>query len=349
MLPYIVFILPLLPLSAVAHSPTCSAGPISSQLQQPICQGPPDVYVVETSQGKGLGVFATHDMEIGDIVMREAPILKIQFPPVAKGGAYPTEVVSRLVHDEFEALSPAEKDEVLSLTYYTKAGNTTEVDKVATIFRTNAYNTGDKVGLFPKIARINHSCRPNTGYSWSERLNKRVVFATRKIKAGEEFFVSYISLTMTQEDRQKHLDKYGFKCQCDACAQEHAARAASDKRRTTINNAFVKFEHRLIITPPESKAGKREALVNAQVSIQLAQLVQEEGLADYYAKTYRIVAITHGRTEDWQNAAIWANKAYEIRFMEDPDSSLTTEMEQLTSLYIANWENQLRNAAGASA
>ena len=337
-----------MPLSALAHSSTCAGKPTASQLQHPICLGPPGVYVVESSQGKGLGVFAAHDLDVGDIVMREAPILKIQFPRVSKGGVYPTAAVSRLVHDEFESLSSSEQEEVLSLTYYTKGANTTEVDKLATIFRTNAYNTGDKVGLFPKIARINHSCRPNTGYSWSERLNKRVVFATRKIKAGEEFFVSYISLAMPQEDRQKHLDKYGFKCQCDACAQERVAREASDNRRTTISNAFAKFEHRLIITPPESKAGKREALNNAQVSVQLAQLVQEEGLADYYAKAYRIVAITHGRVEDWQSAATWANKAYEIRYMEDPDSSLTNEMAQLTGLYIANWENQLRSAAASA-
>ncbi|KAE8845443.1 hypothetical protein HRS9139_00010 [Pyrenophora teres f. teres] len=341
MFSYVFPILSLVPLSALAHSSTCPGKLSSSQLQYPICPGPPGVYVVESSQGKGLGVFAAHDLEIGDIVMREAPVLKIQFPRVARGSVYPMDAVSRLVHNEFESLSPRQQEEVLSLTYYTRGANTTEVDKLATIFRTNAYKTGDKVGLFPKIARINHSCRPNTGYTWSERLNKRVVFATRKIKAGEEFFVSYISLAMPQEDRQKHLDKYGFKCQCDACARD---KAASDTRRITISRAFAKFEHRLTITPPQSKAGKREALKNAQVSIQLSRLVQEEGLADYYAKAYRIVAITHGRVEDWQSAATWANKAYEIRYMEDPDSSLTNEMAQLTGLYISNWQSQLRYA-----
>ncbi|EDU47822.1 protein containing SET domain [Pyrenophora tritici-repentis] len=336
---YTISILFLVPLSALAHSSTCPGKPASNQLQYSVCPGPPGVYVVESSQGKGLGVFAVHDLDVGDIVMREAPVLKIQFPQVPRGGVYPMDAVSRLVHHEFDALSPQQQEEVLSLTYYTKGANTTEEDKLATIFRTNAYMTDDKVGLFPKIARINHSCRPNTGYTWSKRLNKRVVFATRKIKAGEEFFVSYISLAMPQEDRQKHLNKYGFKCQCDACSRD---KAVSDNRRITISRAFARFEHRLTIEPPQSKAGKREALKNAQVSIQLSQLVQEEGLADYYAKAYRIVAITHGRVEDWQSAATWANKAYEIRYMEDPDSSLTNEMAQLTGLYISNWQSQLK-------
>ncbi|KAK1907853.1 hypothetical protein P3342_006183 [Pyrenophora teres f. teres] len=322
MFSYVFPILSLVPLSALAHSSTCPGKLSSSQLQYPICPGPPSVYVVESSQGKGLGVFAAHDLEIGDIVMREAPVLKIQFPRVARGSVYPMDAVSRLVHNEFESLSPRQQEEVLSLTYYTRGANTTEVDKLATIFRTNAYKTGDKVGLFPKIARINHSCRPNTGYTWSERLNKRVVFATRKIKAGEEFS----SLTSP------------WPC------LKRTDRSISTSMVLNVNVTPALETKRPAIPAVSPSAGKREALKNAQVSIQLSRLVQEEGLADYYAKAYRIVAITHGRVEDWQSAATWANKAYEIRYMEDPDSSLTNEMAQLTGLYISNWQSQLRYA-----
>jgi hypothetical protein len=314
----------------------------SWQLQQPVCPGPPEAYVVQPSEGKGLGVFAAHNLEIGDVVMRETPIIKIQPPKVAKGSPYPMFAISKLARDQFEALSPDAQEEVLSLTYHGNATEKETMDKLGIIFRTNAYNTGDKIGLFPKIARINHACRPNTSYYWNENFNKRIVYATRGIKAGEELSVSYISLLLTQEERQKQLDRYGFTCQCDACTQEGVSQEASDNRRTTISNAFTHFEPKLNLKPPQSKKGKQEALVDAKASAHLAELVQEEGLADYLARAYRIAAICHARVEDWQSAATWANKAYELRFMEDPGSRRTLELYELTSIFISNWEGELR-------
>jgi hypothetical protein len=328
------------PLLAVARSATCEN--VLRQPQHSTCPGPPDVYVVEPSHGKGLGVFAAHDLEIGDIIMRETPIIKIQRPTFAKGDPYPMAAISKLVRQEFEALSPDAQEEVLSLTYHANATEKETMDVLGLIFRTNAYNTGEKFGLFPKIARINHSCRPNTSYYWNENFNKRVVYATRKIKAGEEFSVSYISLLLTQKDRQKQLDRYGFKCQCEACAQERAAQETSNYRRTTISNAFAHFEPKLHLKPPQSKKGKEQALVDAKASAHLAGLVQEEGLADYFARAYRVAAISHARVEDWQSAATWANKGYEIRFLEDPGSPRTLELYHLTSTFISNWEGELK-------
>ncbi|KNG49919.1 P-loop containing nucleoside triphosphate hydrolase protein [Stemphylium lycopersici] len=274
--------------------------------------------------------------------MREAPIIKISLPKLSRGSPYPMAAVSKLVQDEFELLSSNAQGEVMALTHYTDPARSAQPDILGTIFRTNAYNTGDKVALFPRIARINHSCRPNSGYYWSEKLNRRIVFVTRKVKAGEEFFVSYISLLLSQEDRQKQLDRYGFKCQCEACTQERAAREASDHRRATIKRAFANFEYQLDLAPPASDAERGYARKGAEASAQLAQLVQAEGLADYYAKAYRIAAISHARLEDWEAAAVWANKGFEIRYMEDPESPSTMEMQQLTTTFISNWQNHLQ-------
>lgn len=279
--------------------------------------------------------------------MSETPAIKIKPPKVGKGNPYPMFMVSMLVQDKFEALSSEAQEEILSLTSYDLATEG-ETGLLINIFRNNAYNTGDHVGLFPKIARINHSCRPNTSYYWSEQLNKRIVYATRKINKGEEFSVSYISLLLPRHERQKHLDRYGFKCQCEACAQKQAAIEASDNHRITISNAFTEFERHISLTPPQSKVAKQQAQYNAKVSLQLAELLHQEGLADYYAKAYKMVAINHARVEDWPTSAIWANKAYELRVLEDPQSPSTMEMYQLTSLFIQNWEAEVRNLSKAS-
>jgi hypothetical protein len=341
MLVYIIPITAVFPLLALAISATGQSS--SWHFQHLFCPGPPGVYVVEPSEGKGLGVFAAHDLEIGDIVMRESPIITIQPPKVAKGDPYPMTAITKLVRKEFEELSSFAQEEVLSLTYHSTAIEKETMDELGIIFRTNAYNTGDRIGLFPKIARINHGCRPNTSYYWNEKLNKRIVYVTRKIKAGEEFFVSYISLLLTQEERQKQLDRYGFKCHCEACAQGQAAQEASDYRRTTMRNAFAHFEPQLSLAPPQSQKGKEQALQNAKASAHLLQLVQDEGLADYYARAYRIAAISHARIGDWRSAAIWSNKAYEAKYMEDPQSPRTLELEHLTGTFITNWEAELMN------
>lgn len=325
----------------IATTQACKNAP--QELQYEICRGPPEVHIVEASPGKGLGMFAVHDLEIGDIVMRESPMLKIVPPDVVKGSGYPMSAVLKLVRHEFEKLSSSQQQEILSLTYHPATPEEQAMtDTLGIIFRTNAYTTGEEIGLFPKIARINHSCRPNTSYYWSDKLNKRIVYATRRIKKGEEFSVSYIPLLLTQEERQKRLDRYGFKCSCEACTQERKAKERSDARRMTINKAFVDFEPQLTLSYPKTTKAREQARKNAKASVELTELVHQEGLADYYAKAYRVAAISHARIKQWEPAAIWANKGYELKYIEDPQSPYTMELHNMTSNFIANWENDLR-------
>jgi hypothetical protein len=309
------------------------------------CSGPPDVYMVRPSKGKGLGVFALRDLEIGDIVMRETPILKIDHPDYVRGTGYPMDAVAKLVRKEFERLSTTAQEDVLSLTYHATPEEEATMDKLGIIFRTNAYNTDEQIGLFPKIARINHSCRPNTSYYWSKALNKRVVYASRAIKRGEEFSVSYIGLLSTHSERQKRLDRYGFKCTCSACSASTTLKKASDKRRVKIHAGFNDIEPALTLDAPSSVAEKRKARRDAHESKQLARLVEKEGLADYYAKAYRIAAISHARIGEWEPAAVFANKGYVLKHMEDPGSAWTAELYQLTASFVQSWESELRNGS----
>jgi hypothetical protein len=316
---------------------------LSTFLISSVLASQPEVYTVRSSSGKGLGVFALHDLEIGSIIMRETPILRIKRPDFVKGTGYPMSAVSQLVRSEFALLSPEEQEEVMDLTYYATKAEKESSDRLGLIFRSNAYNTGETIGLFPKIARINHSCRPNTSYYWNTRLNQRVVYANRKIKKGEELFDSYISLLITHEERQKQLDRYGFTCSCEACAMENGAIQRSDKRRVDIRKAFLDFEPQLMLTVPESKSAKRQARKNAKASLELIELVQKEGLADYYANAYKIAAISHARVLDWGTATNWANKGYELRVMEDSESPYAMEMYELTSKFVESWKSELRD------
>merc|ERR1712073_245996 len=48
---------------------------------------------------------------------------------------------------------------------------------------------GETQGLFLKISRINHSCRPNAHWTWDEAKKKLVVRSLRDLSAGEEICV----------------------------------------------------------------------------------------------------------------------------------------------------------------
>lgn len=56
------------------------------------------------------------------------------------------------------------------------------------IFQTNAVSAGpDSVGIFPRMARLNHGCSSafNSVYSWREKEQAIVVHALKDIRRGQ--------------------------------------------------------------------------------------------------------------------------------------------------------------------
>lgn len=147
----------------------------------------------------------------------------------------------------FFSLSGEDQSLYLSLhahVFLTEALNTEE-DYLMPISRSNAFNTGDSFGLSPKVARINHSCRPNAVYFWSQQLGKRIVYAASQINKGEEILVSHIPLLRTKAERAMRLHQYGFKCECEACAAGMGDAIVSDSRRTEIRQLIESLESEL--------------------------------------------------------------------------------------------------------
>lgn len=142
--------------------------------------------------------------------------------------------VSQLVRSKFSLLSPSQQSEITNLTFHATDKEMENSDVLGLIFRSNAYKTGESIGLFPEIARINHECVPNTSYYWNSRVGERIIFANRRISAGEELSDSYISLLVGREERQKGLEPYGFECRCKACAR---GGRESDGRRERKDDA----------------------------------------------------------------------------------------------------------------
>ena len=123
------------------------------------------------------------------------------------------------------------------------------------IFKTNRLKVcnhpelgSDQTALYKDISRINHSCAPNCVWSWKkENLARQEVRACREINKGEEILASYINdvETMSQEDRVKKLENWGFACNCQVCSKTGKELESNDKVRLQIkkfHNEMLKYE-----------------------------------------------------------------------------------------------------------
>jgi hypothetical protein len=109
----------------------------------------------------------------------------------------PSVLISRLLRKA----SPIDRELFLNLSYvnFPKSLEPEDhPDQVAlAIFQTNAVAAGNGVGIFPRMARLNHGCSSafNVVYTWQEQEGVLVVHALRDIQKGNvrcslsEFFV----------------------------------------------------------------------------------------------------------------------------------------------------------------
>ncbi|KAI2608793.1 uncharacterized protein GGS25DRAFT_491580 [Hypoxylon fragiforme] len=213
--------------------------------------------------GIGFGMFATKNLEVGDIVMIEYPVIEIghagsiaelcdryfSLPPAE------LRTVDALHCDptklEDAIANPQHQDNVYRWVHKKqRAGEflpETDTHQVAwlllrlwALFWTNCSATpNNKSGLYPAFSRANHSCRPNV--TWPIEMMdgeaKLTMTATREIRAGQEIFVTYCSSmrTLPLKERRSKLMNWGFTCRCELCTSEeeklaHGGRSLRPRR-----------------------------------------------------------------------------------------------------------------------
>ena len=183
-------------------------------------------FLVVPIDGKGLGVIARRDIQLGERIFAEEPLVE-QGP-----GYHPP--LEKVVH----ALAPAERERFFALSQNERRfGNS---KSAAGIFATNGIPThsDEHVGLFPTIARFNHSCDSNACYKWSKRLGQLTVHATKRIAAGTEICVSYGFSCLRREQRRRLLREasFGFECMCSKCSLRGLELQRSEERLALIGD-----------------------------------------------------------------------------------------------------------------
>ncbi|OWP01110.1 hypothetical protein B2J93_6560 [Marssonina coronariae] len=212
--------------------------------------------------GKGKGLIVTRDIKPGTLLLSEAPLIT-------------TDVVSHLdtaeqdLSNALGKLSLGDQDSLRAL-----HNNFPEnPDQLCGILQSNGYPMGAECGgLFPAIARINHSCLPNSVQHWNELLGKLTIHAVRPIAAGEEVTTTY-KVPGASAARKKLLkENFRFDCVCELCSLPADELRASDERITRQE------ELREIIGDSKTVYYKPDEVIRCARS--LFDLYEQDGIKD---------------------------------------------------------------------
>ncbi|CAK7211008.1 SET domain-containing protein 5 [Sporothrix curviconia] len=251
----------------------------------------------------------------------EDPLVTITPPPLVPGVGFSLAVIEPLVAAAYTQLTLAQKEQYLSC-HEVRFGNEGEDEnsqegnirdtpsgRLLRILRSNAYNTRDgRVGLYPRVALINHDCRPNVLNTdrWDAETSnwQRIIVAARDIVAGEEIVTTYVPLLADTATRRSRLAQYGFTCMCETCSAASTSSAASshdDAMRVQMRQVLDMLEER-----EEQPASDLPPKLLARQAAELATYIADNGFVDYAAGTSHLAAVFAGRAGDTDAAAYWS-------------------------------------------
>ena len=219
--------------------------------------------VIKVPGDKGMGAVAVKDLCANHCIVRERALVVVD---LTEGGdvignfdSESGEFRSRQLESRLNSLSDDELRRFYSLTdvFTSKSnpsGHTRSTGKTNFgIIKTNSFtvtkrrqsdNKGDGekgtesvLALFPSIARINHSCRPNCHHYNSGKTGEFVVRAVEEVSEGEELTISYMSPLQRadfhdRKSRRKILqEEFGFLCQCELCCRSNVTEDDRKRRR----------------------------------------------------------------------------------------------------------------------
>lgn len=192
------------------------------------------LFEIRITSDRGRGMFATSPIPLGKRILHEAPIITLPFPywrppdlhrAFSKLSSTQQETYLTLhsahgqdsSHDPPFPLSTSNIDRIVAEEH--RAAHNAPNRSLDSVFLTNCMPAGaNSAGIYPTASRINHSCVPNAFFAWNEFLRQITVHAIRDISVGDEVLICYCDPFEGVAMRAEHLRRYGFICQCTACA-----------------------------------------------------------------------------------------------------------------------------------
>ncbi|KAL0952330.1 hypothetical protein HGRIS_006610 [Hohenbuehelia grisea] len=210
----------------------------------------PVAYRVAPTPNKGLGVFATRAIRLGELIVSERPLI---ISPAGMDLA--TDCPDDFTDEQVKQASLAQREKMMEVLVHTRMHPERREAYLALcnshlhdgsgplmgIMRTNGFGVdieadkgiwGTYSGVFDHLSRVNHSCSPNTIRTWRDESLSMQLFATRDIAKDEEITCEYCDLLEPASARQKVLAPYDVVCTCNACRFP----GVSDLRRKEIKD-----------------------------------------------------------------------------------------------------------------
>ncbi|THV07611.1 SET domain-containing protein [Dendrothele bispora CBS 962.96] len=213
----------------------------------------PKPYELRESPGKGMGMFATRDIEYGELILAERPLLVVPAAftmitvPLHFTEAQRHQAVLNQTEQMLEKIVDRMPEETKQA--YQQLYNCHKEDGSGPLFgivRTNGLALSDYyepsspglpenaryyTGVCNTLSRINHSCCPNSNRDWDSPTFSFFLRSARSIKKDEEITICYNGdILDPTASRQRQLASYGFRCSCQRCLNS----TVSDKRAKKI-------------------------------------------------------------------------------------------------------------------
>lgn len=216
-----------------------------------------NMFIVKRSpiMEEGYGMYAKCDLVPGSVILSEKPFFECYCMDNVEKAARAIEQLDQNNKELFHRLCGNTIDDTLRM------------HVIPFVFEKDS----SRMGLFPSLSFVNHSCDPNTFCRWSPRQHEMRLLANRPIAAGEQIFVSYLNrssdteegyyIESVQERRKRRLwlkENFYFECKCLTCEKQltdhesnqqwKSYREDFQKLRTFIEqgsggNVFYKITH----------------------------------------------------------------------------------------------------------
>ena len=185
-------------------------------------------YYFAKTRHNGIGIFAKRRIRRGELILVEAPLLTISNDDKSKP-EFPEKYIDKLDENEKEV-------------FYSL--HTVGV-KQSNIFEVNEFDLRKLgTGLFMKMSRINHSCRPNSHYAWDPHRRLLTLYAQEDVEQDQEITVTYMDLRADWQARQAHLKNYFlFECKCELCVKKNGHESNNRRNETMrLRNEYAQFK-----------------------------------------------------------------------------------------------------------
>ncbi|KAK7680351.1 hypothetical protein QCA50_016591 [Cerrena zonata] len=190
---------------------------------EPVPTSDPTRYVIKPVKGGGIGLVATMNIDVGELIVAERPLTLSTMTVPATGSSsvqQPTELQRMMI----ERLREKEYEEYFALNNckgYTRPHVTGIADTNAVCIGSLPGYDKECAAVCKVISRVRHSCCCNAVWVFHLESFTIQLRAVLPIKKGKEITISWGEITDPRVDRQKYLlEKYKFECTCTACATE---------------------------------------------------------------------------------------------------------------------------------